>query len=126
MLNVLHTAISVAEKDKTRLVWAFEVPMGSKSARANRLLGMATGVLGTCGTILASEELATIYEIKPSEVKNKVGKRDASKEDIIKYVAKFGKFDYPKSKMEHIADSIVIAEVAALKLEEKEDEHITE
>lgn len=118
------------------LIWAFEIPVGSQSARAARLLGMTTGIIAGAITELKKyrEEFSptiklTVRIVKPSEVKNKVGNRKATKHDIMNYINKkynnIGS-DYPNSKFEHIADAIVIAEVALDQEENKsEDSKIT-
>lgn len=127
--NVIDQAVTIAEPEA--LIWAFEIPIGSQSARAARLLGMATGVIA--GTIQEIKRYYMEYgvgsiqirTVKPSEVKAKVGNKKATKHDIMKYVNdnhnNIGA-SYPNYKFEHIADAIVIGEIAL----QKEIDNISE
>lgn len=119
-----------------------EIPGGSQSSRAASCLGMARGILGAIiSTVSAQITKHEILLVKPTEVHKKAtGSNVATKEQIIDYVtSKYknqieviqiktsrrtvyrlktycGSIDYSKGEFEHIADSLVIAEIGLEKL----------
>lgn len=128
---VLKQALTTATTFGYDLIWTFEIPIGSQSARAARLLGMSTGVLSSAISELKrynSEFYCrpiTVKVVKPSELKAHVGNKKATKKDIMSYVNKKYKniqADYPENKFEHIADSIVMAEIITKKLKDNNNE----
>lgn len=116
-------------------IFAYEIPAGSQSARAAKCLGMAAGIIGAL-SINAKNKNAAVIPISALEVKKQVNSNiNATKDDIMNYVSnKYGikkeikgnrityhingnKFN--KTKFEHIADAIVIAELAIIKMKDK-------
>jgi len=121
-------------------ILAFEVPGGSQSQRAAACLGMAKGVIGSILSIYGMRNYTpgswAREPIMPSQVHKRVtGTLKATKEEIMEYVLKnYPKdmyFDkrkywihqikedapvvlegYTKGQFEHIADAIVMAEIA--------------
>ena len=84
-----------------------ELPTGgSQGARANRTMGMITGVIVTYVTI---KDIPVEY-VTPNDVKIAItGKKTANKDEIMNKVRKIlGKYDLPKTKVgfEHVADSV--------------------
>lgn len=117
-------------------VLSAEIPGGSQSSRAASCLGMARGVLGSViATVIGCEHKKhSVVLVKPTEVHKKAtGNIKATKNEIIDYVCnKFkdqivvsrgknmttytitiGKtaLAFNKGEFEHIADSIVMAEL---------------
>lgn len=92
-----------------------EVPHGSQSARAMASYGICVGVLGA---LRASS--CTFIEVTAAEVKAIVGKKDATKKEVISWVKQY----HPEapletfrgainlSKAEHQADAIVAIHAA--------------
>ena len=127
--------------------FAFEVPGGSQSQRAAACLGMAKGVIASVLSQQLFEDIPEYYwmrvPVMPSEVHKKAtGRLKATKEEIMNYVLqryprqimisnkKYAVYHsvpgeaslverYTKSDFEHIADAIVIAEIAYDKMEVK-------
>ena len=109
-------------------VW--EIPVGSKSSRANRLLGMTTGIVAaTVSDIeIHHPDVFFSHTVMPSAVKKKAGnKKNTSKEEIMDKVItkygtlkngkyKIGKLSFGKGKFEHVADSIILSEIIAEEL----------
>lgn len=106
--RAIYEEVTEYTKDTT-IIFA-EVPTGSQSASAAKLLGIATGVLAC----IAGDQL---IEVSPTEVKlASVGTKTASKEEMIAWaVAKYpdapwlkhkvkGEWKYNKAN-EHLADS---------------------
>lgn len=118
-----------------------EIPGGSQSSRAASCLGMARGILGAVvGTTMRSQIIKhEIILVKPTEVHKKAtGNNKATKEEIMTYVSNqfidqirmaIGKHvstytitvnkeiqTYHKGSFEHVADAIVIAELALERL----------
>lgn len=99
-----------------------ELPQGSRSARANRLLGITSGVLASLEASISKKYKNTKWiKVSPSKIKKLLGK-DTSKNSVIsnvvkryginltsqkkpKYIVKGKK--YNKGQFEHIADSIL-------------------
>jgi len=129
------------EKSTFRIL-AYEVPGGSQSQRAAACLGMAKGVIASVISQIGFEDIPqgmwSQVGIMPSEVHKRVtGKLKATKDEVIDYVLKkypnqirfvnrkyvvFEKPEYKstmpkmatytKGEFEHIADAIVIGELA--------------
>jgi len=126
--NVINTLIK--QKYSTH-IFAMEVQTGSKSARAATCLGMAKGILAS--SICEFEKVCynDDYYIgyTPNEIKNKVSNnKKVSKDDIMNYTCEnynvikeklnrnttynINKNKYTKTAYEHIADSMIIANLA--------------
>jgi Holliday junction resolvasome RuvABC endonuclease subunit len=75
----IHSQVTELVKDCAFAI--SEVPSGSKSASANRLLGMATAIIALCPVPL--------IEVSPMEVKvATTGKKTAGKDEMIDWVVK--------------------------------------
>jgi len=87
-----------------------EAPVGSKNARAARCLGMSTGIVAALEAVY---DIPFLY-VTPTDVKIALcGNKKASKDDMMEKARElFPDFaDMPKSKFEHIADALGVAEV---------------
>lgn len=91
-----------------------ELPTGgSKSSRAGRSMGMATGLLVAYFKV---KDIKNVSYIRPTDVKkvfkkDKKKRKDPSKDEIMFYVKKIlkpyrNKIPKAKSRFEHIADSV--------------------
>jgi Holliday junction resolvasome RuvABC endonuclease subunit len=99
-----EVAAFITRCDPTALV--VELPTaGAKGARANRGMGIATGVMAS---VSAAMELPCVW-IRPTEGKVALaGKKNASKEDMMGAVrVNWPDVDWPeeKNRLEHIADA---------------------
>lgn len=86
-----------------------EVPVGSQSARAMVSYGICVALIAT---ICAKHH--HVIRITPNQVKQKVGNKKATKDDVIAWVKdKHPEYTLPKAKCvaEHIADAIVTLHV---------------
>lgn len=108
---------------------AYEIPQGSKSARAATTSGIVKGIIGYLYTL---ESMGFIFTgIQPKQAKKAtLGVDTASKNEIIEYVCK--KFNikikdkkyqilnnsYTKGQFEHIADSLIIGETLYKKVKD--------
>ena len=97
-----------------------EIPTGAQSARAAKLLGMATGIIA-CSNVYLDRPL---IEVSPTEVKlASVGKKTASKDEMVEWaVAKYPDLNWLRYERngktykagdlmldnEHLADGIAI------------------
>lgn len=116
-------------------LFAYEVPGGSQSARAGQCLGMAKGIIASTFHRIRQYNNISIISVTPMEVKKFVGNNKATKNDIINFVVKNSNLKtskkgkntvyhiadskYTKGEFEHIADAVIIAEVAIRKLGER-------
>lgn len=82
----------------------FEIPMGSRSARANRLLGMVTGILSA----VISEAGIRQEIVTPREVKMLFGNNDTTKQDIIDWAYTISPLvdTVKKAMREHASDAM--------------------
>jgi len=143
--GIVNEVVSEYTALTTKKAFALEIPGGSQSSRAASCLGMARGVLGSVITEAINQQVTKhcIVLIKPTEVHKKAtGSNTATKEQIMDYVCKkyesqIGKkvlknratytincdpglldgcFEFNKGQFEHIADSLVIAELGLERL----------
>lgn len=92
-----------------------ELPVGSQSARAMASYGQCTALIGALKMFCP-----TVIEVLPSEVKSIVGKKDASKKEVIAWVQtkhpeaplSAYKNQINLTKAEHQADAIVAVHAA--------------
>ena len=116
--------------------FAMEIPGGSQSSRAASCLGMARGILGGIINEVTKNQVTEncVVLIKPTEVHKKaIGKLKATKDDMMNYVInkykgqvvvlksvkkKYKVIDnyYSKGEFEHVADSMIIAELGLERL----------
>jgi Holliday junction resolvasome RuvABC endonuclease subunit len=136
----LKSFVDLVMKKSGQKIFAFEVPGGSQSQRAAVCLGMAKGIIASvlCQEAFENRNEGSWMKapVMPSEVHKKVtGKVKASKDDIMSYVVSNYpeqiKFEnkrfaisnyfrdgsstidrYTKGDFEHVADAIVIGEIA--------------
>lgn len=110
-LNNLHAAVNVYSPTHI----AVELPSGSQSSAAS--VGIGTVLM----FIAAAKRLGEVITVSPTQVKKQVnGTNSAEKQEVIDYVdKKYPNFlpkksneDIHKGQAEHIADAVVIAEVA--------------
>ena len=94
-----------------------ELPVGSQSSRA--MVSYAT-CISLCSVLAFNDGIKThpLINIPPQEVKKTVGKKNATKDEVIQWVAenypdtKDWLDNLPKSKKEHICDAIVATHTA--------------
>jgi len=120
LYNELRNKLEELKPEKnTTIIFAFELPIGSKSHRAARTLGITTGVLASLKQEAETKGIR-VEVIKPSEVKAILGKKDASKTEIMDYIRT--KYDITMKsvgKFEHVADSAVMMEVVLERLKKE-------
>lgn len=96
----------IKASDTDRIV--VEVPGGSQSQRASKLLGVIVGII----TTVSAATKIQLDLVTPNDVKMMLDKRDASKKEMIAWASAFlpRLKDMSLKDAEHIADAIAVFE----------------
>lgn len=91
---------ALVEHTKYADIVCAEIPVGSQSARAMASYGICVALMAVVQKIKA-----TFIEVSPNEVKQVVGSKQATKQDVINWVLK----QHPEAPLERYRDAISVA-----------------